>query len=58
MALLRSSYSPDVYDCAIGEYHGTRSYWECEDAGIVTAKLDTNPYDHESFDCLNAERAA
>ena len=40
MALLLSSYSPDVYAGAIGEYQGIRNYWGCEDAGIVTAKLD------------------
>ena len=45
MALLLSSYSPDVYDGAIGEYHGIRSYWECEDAGIVTAKIDEQKTD-------------
>ena len=40
MALLLSSYSPDVYDGAIGEYQGLRTYWNIEDAGLVTAKLD------------------
>ena len=45
MALLLSSYSPDVYDGAIGEYHGIRSYWECEDAGIVTARIDEQKTD-------------
>ncbi len=40
MALLLSSYSPDVYDGAIGEYRGIADYWEVEDAGVVTAKLD------------------
>ena len=39
MALLLSSYSPDVYDGAIGEYRGIADYWECEDLGIVTAKI-------------------
>ena len=39
MALLLSSYSPDVYDGAIGEYHGIADYWECEDVGIVTADI-------------------
>ncbi len=37
MAMLLSSYSPDVYDGAIGEYHGIRGYWDVEDGGIVTA---------------------
>ena len=40
MVLLLSSYSPDVYDGAIGEYRGIADYWEVEDAGVVTAKLD------------------
>ena len=39
-ALLASSYSPNVYDGAIGEYHGIHNYWGVEDAGIVTAKID------------------
>ena len=40
MALLMSSYSPDVYDGAIGEYRGICNYWGTEDTGIVTAKID------------------
>ena len=40
MALLMSSYSPDVYDGAIGEYRGILNYWGVEDMGIVTAKID------------------
>ena len=39
-ALLLSSYSTNVYDGAIGEYHGIQSYWGVVDAGIVTAKID------------------
>ena len=45
MALLLSSYSPGVYDGAIGEYHGIQSYWGVEDAGIVTAKIDEQKTD-------------
>ena len=45
MALLLSSYSPNVYDGAIGEYHGIQRYWGVEDAGIVTAKLDEQKTD-------------
>ena len=45
MALLLSSYSPDVYAGAIGEYQGIRGYWEVEDAGIVTAKLEEQKTD-------------
>ncbi len=40
MALLLSSYSPNVYNGAIGEYQGIQSYWGVEDAGIVTARAD------------------
>ena len=40
MALLLSSYSPDVYDGATAQYRGICSYWEVEDTGVVTAKLD------------------
>ena len=45
MVLLLSSYSPNVYDGAIGEYHGIQSYWGVEDAGIVTAKIDEQKTD-------------
>ena len=37
MALLLSSYSPDVYAGAIGEYRGIVGYWGVEDTGVVTA---------------------
>ena len=40
MVMLLSSYSPNVYDGAIGEYRGIISYWGVEDTGIVTAKID------------------
>lgn len=40
VALLVSSNSPNVYDGAVGEYHGMQKYWGVEDAGIVTAKAD------------------
>jgi multimeric flavodoxin WrbA len=45
MALLLSSYSPDVYAGAIGEYQGIRGYWGVEDGGIVTAKIDEQKTD-------------
>ena len=45
MAMLLSSYSPNVYDGAIGEYHGIQRYWGVEDAGIVTAKIDEQKAD-------------
>ena len=45
MALLMSSYSPGVYDGATAEYRGICSYWEVEDAGVVTAKIDEQKTD-------------
>ncbi len=45
MALLASSYSPDVYDGAIGEYKGIVRYWGVEDTGIATAKIDEQKTD-------------
>ena len=45
MALMLSSYSPNVYDGAIGEYRGILGYWECKDAGIVTANNDEQKTD-------------
>ena len=44
-ALLASSYSPGVYDGAIGEYRGIIGYWGVEDTGIVTAKIDEQKTD-------------
>ena len=44
-ALLASSYSPNVYDGAIGEYRGIIGYWGVEDTGIVTAKIDEQKTD-------------
>ena len=40
MALLLSSHSPGVYSGAIAEYKDICNYWQAEDSGIVTAKLD------------------
>ena len=40
MALLLSSYSPNVYDGAISEYRDICNYWSVKDSGIVTAKVD------------------
>lgn len=45
MALMMSSYSPNVYDGAIGEYHGICNYWQVEDMGTVTAKVDEQKTD-------------
>lgn len=40
MALLVSSYSPNVYSGALAEYKDICNYWGCKDSGIVTAKVD------------------
>ena len=45
IALLMSSYSPNVYDGAIGEYRGICNYWQVEDMGIVTAMVDEQKTD-------------
>ena len=45
MALLMSSYSPNVYDGAIGEYRGICNYWQIENMGVVTAKVDEQKTD-------------
>ena len=45
MALLLSSYSPDVYDGSIATYRDICGYWEVEDMGIVTAYGEQNKSD-------------
>ncbi|MBR6141693.1 MAG: flavodoxin family protein [Bacteroidaceae bacterium] len=40
MALLCSSYSPGVYDGAKAEFRNICNYWQVEDMGVVTAKID------------------
>ena len=45
MVMLLSSYSPNVYDGAIGEYRGILNYWGVEDTGVVTAKNDEQKTD-------------
>ena len=40
MALLVSSYSPNVYDGAIAEFRDNCNYWSVENMGNVTAKID------------------
>ena len=40
MALLVSSYSPDVYDGATAEFRDICNYWGVENMGSVTAKND------------------
>ena len=45
MALLTSSYSPNVYEGAIGEHRGILNYWGVEDTGVVTAKNDEQKTD-------------
>ena len=57
MALLASSYSPDVYDGAIGEYRGILSYWGVEDTGVVTAKIDEQKTDATRAKILDLVKA-
>lgn len=45
MALLTSSYSPDVYDGAIAEFRDICNYWNVENTGVVTAKNDEQKTD-------------
>ena len=45
MALLLSSYSPDVYDGAISEFRDICNYWKVENLGNVTAKIDEQKTD-------------
>ena len=40
MALLMSSYSPNVYDGATAEFRDICNYWKVENMGAVTAKID------------------
>ena len=45
MALLVSSYSPDVYDGATAEFRDICNYWGVENMGSVTAKNDEQKTD-------------
>lgn len=55
--MLLSSYSPNVYDGAIGEYHGILNYWGVEDTGIVTAKIDEQKTDATRAKILDLVKA-
>ena len=56
-AMLLSSYSPNVYDGAIGEYHGILNYWGVEDTGIVTAKINEQKTDATRAKILDLVKA-
>ena len=45
MALLCSSYSPNVYDGATSEFRDICNYWSVENLGCVTAKVDEQKTD-------------
>ena len=45
MALLMSSYSPNVYDGATAEFRDICNYWKVENMGAVTAKIDEQKTD-------------
>ncbi|MBO4564802.1 MAG: flavodoxin family protein [Bacteroidaceae bacterium] len=45
MALLMSSYSPNVYDGAVAEFRDICNYWGVENMGYVSAKIDEQKTD-------------
>ena len=45
MALLMSSYSPNVYDGATAEFRDICNYWGTKNIGVVSAKLDEQKTD-------------
>ena len=45
MALLMSSYSPGVYDGALAEFRDICNYWQVENMGFVSAKIDEQKTD-------------
>ena len=45
IALLMSSYSPNVYDGAIAEVRDICNYWHAENLGFVSAKIDEQKTD-------------
>ena len=45
MALLMSSYSPNVYDGATAEFNNICNYWNVENMGFVSAKIDEQKSD-------------
>ena len=45
MALLMSSYSPAVYDGALAEFRDICNYWQVENIGHVSAKIDEQKTD-------------
>ena len=45
MALLMSSYSPNVYDGATAEFRDICNYWDTKNIGVVSAKLDEQKTD-------------
>ena len=45
MALLMSSYSPNVYDGATTEFRDICNYWGVENMGYVSAKIDEQKTD-------------
>ena len=45
MVLLMSSYSPAVYDGALAEFRDICNYWQVENVGHVSAKIDEQKTD-------------
>jgi len=56
-ALLLSSYSPNVYDGAVGEYHGILRYFGAADCGIVTSDNTTNKTEAKLAECFDLGRS-
>lgn len=51
--LLLSSYSPNVYDGAVGEYRGILRYFGAADCGIVTSDNTTNKTEAKLNECYD-----
>ena len=45
IALLMSSYSPGVYDGATAEFRDICNYWQVENMGFVSARIDEQKTD-------------
>ena len=54
--LLLSSYSPDVYAGATGEYAGILNYFGASDCGIVTSDNSTNKTEAKLNECYELGR--
>lgn len=53
MAMLVSSYSPNVYDGALAEYRDICHYWHAQDTGVVTAKNEEQKTEETRLKIVN-----